>query len=205
MPAPAVEYDLTAGMGNIRYVIVAALPQEAVGLETYAPVIYSGVGKVKATLATCAAISKYAPDLVLNYGTAGSISGVTGLCRIGTVVERDMDARPLGVPRGVVPFDKQSKIPQAQGIVLGTGDNFVTDAEKQLEGLAVDVDLVDMEGFAVYQACCFLQVRCDIYKYASDAADAASPEAWESRVARGAAAFAAVLDNEYGGGSALAE
>ncbi len=66
-----------SGATGHKYIIVAALEQETAnaGLEQYAPVVYTGVGKVNAAINLYDAILKYQPDLVINYGTAGSLLG----------------------------------------------------------------------------------------------------------------------------------
>ncbi len=185
-----------------RYIIVSAVPQETPGLSAFAPVVHTGVGKVRAALGLYEAILLHRPALVINYGTAGAVGELRGLHRVGTIVERDMDARALGVPRGVAPLSGDS-LPEAKGVVLGTGDSFVTDPEAALEGLGVRVDLVDMEGYALLKVCERLGVEFAAYKYVSDEADDDAASDWEANAAKGAALFAKVLEKEYGKSSLL--
>ena len=62
--------------------------------------------------------------------------------------QRDMDVQALNFPKGVTPFSGEV-LPEKKGIVLGTGDNFITNAKEQLKGLEIEIDLVDMEGYAL--------------------------------------------------------
>ena len=184
-----------------RYIIVAAVPQETQGLDAFAPVVHTGVGKVSAAIALFEAVIQYRPSLVINYGSAGAVGGLTGLHKVGTFVQRDMDARALGFARGVVPFSAGG-LPPAKGVVLGSGDSFVTDIA-ELEGLDIRIDLVDMEGFALREVCRRLGVDFAAYKYVSDDADDAAAEDWQANAAKGAALFAEVLQKEYGKSSLL--
>ena len=188
-----------SGATGHKYIIVAALEQETVnaGLEQYAPVVYTGVGKVNAAIHLYDAILKYQPDLVINYGTAGSVNGKTGLFHIDTFIQSDMDTRPLGTPRGVTPFSDEH-LPEANGIVLGTGDSFMVDTDRQLEGLTVRIDLVDMEGYALKKVCDHLNVVFDCYKNVSDSANSDADEDWSNNVSKGVILFKEMLHNKYG-------
>ncbi|MGI9337490.1 MAG: 5'-methylthioadenosine nucleosidase [Gammaproteobacteria bacterium] len=197
---PVVAEDVAAKGGG-RYIIVAAVPQETKGLSAFAPVVHTGVGKVSAAIALFEAVNKYRPSLVINYGSAGAVGGLVGLHRVDTFVERDMDARALGFARGVAPFSAEG-LPPAEGIVLGSGDSFVTDIG-ELEGLDIRIDLVDMEGFALHKVCRRLGIDFAAYKYVSDDADDEAAGDWEVNAAKGAALFAEVLRKEYGKSSLL--
>ncbi|MCK5726019.1 MAG: hypothetical protein KAH22_04225 [Thiotrichaceae bacterium] len=181
----------------MRYLIVAALEQETAGLESFAPLIHTGIGKLNAAIKLYQAIIKYQPDCIINYGTAGSVSGHSGLLKVDTFIQRDMDARGLGVARGITPFENES-LPEAKGIVLASGDSFVTHSAQQLEGLNIKVDLIDMEGFALHKVCQHHQVDFECYKYVTDNTDEEASNDWLSNVAKGAVLFAEVLKQDYG-------
>ena len=172
-----------------RYIIVAALDMETPELEQLAPVIHTGVGKVNAVIKLYEAILKYQPDLVVNYGTAGAISKQKGLLKVDTFIQRDMDTRGIGTPRGVTPFSELETLPAAQGVVLGTGDSFVTDPERELEGLDINIDLIDMEAYALKQVCDHLNVPFECYKFVSDDTNEDSSTDWAENVAKGAQLF----------------
>lgn len=182
-----------------KYIVVVALESEIAGakIEDFAPIVYTGVGKVNAAIKLYEAINKYKPELVINYGTAGSLKNKIGLFKVETFVQRDMDVRALGFKRGVTPFEND-KLPKQEGIVLGTGDSFVTDAKKQLEGLTIDLDLVDMEAFALKKVCDKLEVEFVSYKNVSDSADEEAANDWKANALKGAKAFKKVLIEKFG-------
>lgn len=183
---------------NKKYIIVAALEQETPNLESYAPVIHTGIGKINASISLYEAILDYKPDLVINYGTAGTMSGKTGLLEVNTFVQRDMDVRGLGFPRGITPFEKDNSLPQAKGIVLASGDSFVTDSESQLEGLDISVDLIDMEAFALNKVCEHHNTNFNCYKYVTDNTDEEASNDWNENIAKGAKLFIKLLERTYG-------
>lgn len=184
---------------NHHYLLVAALEMETPGLDHFAPIIHTGVGKINAAINLYDAILRYQPSLVINYGTAGALchSKTAGIYEINTFIQRDMDVRALGFKRGETPFD-HSPLPTASGITLGTGDSFVTNVEKDLEGLNVDIDLIDMEAYALKAVCDHHQVPFRCFKYVTDTADGSSHQDWVANVAKGAEQFAKRLDNEFG-------
>jgi adenosylhomocysteine nucleosidase len=116
-------------------------------------VIYGGVGKINAAIATTAAILAARPALVVNYGTCGKITeNLRGLLEVSHVVQRDMMAMPLA-PRGVTPLcDDCRMLTSDHGTaVCGTGDSFVTSTDHWLTENKIDV--VDMELFAIAHVC----------------------------------------------------
>ena len=180
-----------------RYIIVAALAMETPELEQLAPVIHTGVGKVNAAIKLYEAILLHKPDFVVNYGTAGAISKQSGLLKVETFIQRDMDTRGIGTPRGVTPFDEEDSLPEARGIVLGTGDSFVTDPDKELEGLEISIDLIDMEAYALKQVCEHLNMPFECYKFVSDDTNEDSSSDWAENVAKGAKLFKAFAEEQF--------
>jgi adenosylhomocysteine nucleosidase len=182
-----------------NYLVVAALEMETPGLEKIAPVIHTGVGKINACIKLYEAILRFKPDLIINYGTAGAIcpTKTAGLYQVETFIQRDMDVRALGFARGETPFDTE-KLPDAKGITLGTGDSFVTNTEKDLEGIEIAIDLLDMEAFALKKVCEHHQLPFSCYKYVTDTADGESHNDWAENVAKGAELFADLLLDQYG-------
>lgn len=181
-----------------NYIIVAALEQETPELDQYAPVIHTGVGKVNAAIKLYEAILFYKPELVINYGTAGTVNGKHGLLKVDTFVQRDMDVRGLGIKRGVTPFENGEKLPEAKGIVLASGDSFVTDSELHLEGLDIEIDLIDMEAYALNKVCEHHGTQFECYKYVTDSTDEEASDDWQENVAKGAGLFAEVLKADFG-------
>ena len=93
--------------------IVSALEVETQGqLEDYR-VLYTGVGKVNATLELTKVLQKAhlhylppMPKLVINYGTAGSRKiKKKQLVDCTKFIQRDMDVTGLGFMKGETPFE----------------------------------------------------------------------------------------------------
>ena len=181
-----------------KYIIVAALEMETPELEQFAPVIHTGVGKLNAAIKLYEAILFHQPELVINYGTAGSVGDKHGLLKVDTFIQRDMDVRGLGVPRGVTPFENNQKLPDVKGVVLASGDSFVTDSERHLEGLDIKIDLIDMEAYALHKVCEHHNIAFECYKYVTDSTDEDASEDWTENVAKGAELFINTLKTQFG-------
>jgi adenosylhomocysteine nucleosidase len=155
-------------------------------------VVFAGVGKVNAALATAEALRSQRRALVINYGTCGKISkSLHGLVEISRVHQRDMMAMPLA-PRGVTPCSEdgiEDHILESGrvGWVCGTGDSFVTSDDPWLTENKVDV--VDMELFAIASACKRFGVPWRAFKYVTDSADDAAHDEWNTNCASGANLF----------------
>lgn len=172
-------------------IIVVALENEIRSeiLPSHVPVIYSGIGKINATLATMEAVLKFSPDLIINFGTVGKINkNLHGLIPISKVVQRDMCAQPLA-PRGQVPFSEKPNefFSIASGYVCGTGDSFVTSTDDWLHEQGVDV--VDMELFAIAAVAHQRKIDWMSYKFISDDANESSGEEWSKQVNHGEELF----------------
>lgn len=149
-----------------------------------------GVGKVNAAINTANAILVTKPEKVINFGTAGSLNTNydKGLHKIGRIVQRDFDARPLATDIGIVPFDKTPlTIELGDGPTLSTGDNFVTSPPE------VHSDLVDMEAWAVAKVCRNLEIPLEVYKYVTDSADENAANSWLTQMKLGAKEFLNVI------------
>ncbi len=185
-----------------KILVVTALPDE---LDRHrAPdgveVIYCGVGKINTTLATLEAIQRVAPDIVVNYGTAGRINPARhGLIEIAHVIQRDMMAMPLA-PRGRTPFAPElDRLSSGHGdAICGTGDSFVSAADPWLAENRVDV--VDMELFALAQTCLRHDTPWRAYKFITDDANELAADHWNENVASGEELFWNALRRDLMGG-----
>ena len=172
-------------------VVIVALEDE-LGREyvsSHIPVIYSGIGKVNAAIATFKAIHEYHPNLIINFGTVGKIApGLEGLIQIGKVVQRDMIVEPLA-PRGTTPFSNKPHTYQSilDGLTCGTGDSFVTVQDDWLIDNRIDV--VDMELYAIASVAHEHQIDWISYKFISDDANESSGQEWAKQVNQGQALF----------------
>jgi len=186
----------------MKYIIVTALKDEAEGLEKYAPVVHTGIGKINACIKMYEALIKYQPQKVINYGTAGGIKKLQGLHKVAHFVQSDMDVRGLDFPRGITPLMGE-ELHEKSGVVLATGDSFITDAKKQLEGLDIEIDMVDMEAYALKRVCEHHGIAFESYKFISDDADADAGSDWKNSVKKGTQLFADMLNKEFGPSSLL--
>lgn len=155
---------------------------------------YTGVGKLNAMYTALDAIAVYQPKLVVNYGTAGGINdAVKGLVEINRVCQRDMNAEPKS-PRGLTPFeDSVMYLGNAtDGYRCGTGDSFVSAPDPWHDSYC---DVVDMEGYAIVDACIRKKLPWRMFKYVSDKADADGFETWKKNIANGADAFIEAAKN----------
>lgn len=123
--------------------------------------LMTGVGPVEAAIAvtrvlTRAEASGTLPTLVVSLGSAGSRHlEQCGVYQASSVSYRDMDASPLGFPKGQTPFLDLPPIlplmtvPGLPTATLSTGANIVSGAAH--DGIAAE--MVDMETYAVLRAC----------------------------------------------------
>lgn len=122
----------------------------------------TGVGPVEAGIRLGAELARLEcsgelPDLVISLGSAGSRRlEQAEVYQAISVSYRDMDASPLGFPRGVTPFldlpatlPLPLRIPGVKEATLSTGAAIVSGAAYD----PVAEDMVDMETFACLRAC----------------------------------------------------
>ena len=157
-------------------IYVAALKEEIIGLE-YFHVL--GVGKINATLKTYELINKFKPNEIINFGTAGALNkNLRGIIECTRFYQRDMDCRGLlDFKLGETPFDKINEIIISKsGYSCGTGDNFVT------EKIEMDLDVVDMESYAIAKVCIIKNVNFRCFKFISDNADKNADSDWNENL-----------------------
>jgi adenosylhomocysteine nucleosidase len=173
------------------FVIITALENELdpKRLPPGVKVVYSGIGKINAAIATLKAIQSYSPREIINFGTVGRINpAVNGLLDIGKVVQRDVFAEPLA-PRGQVPFSTRPNAYLSDGgiHVCGSGDSFVTESDPWL--IAQEIDVVDMELFAISAVAHDAGIPWRSFKYITDDADASAGADWHKGVQHGEELF----------------
>jgi len=121
-----------------------------------------GVGPVEAGVAVAAALAANPVDLVVSLGSAGSARlDHLGVYQVTEVAWRDIDASPLGIPRGITPFSGLPerlplplRLPGLPGATLSTGADVVTGAGYD----RLSEDMVDMETWAILRGCMRLGV-----------------------------------------------
>ena len=156
--------------------------------------VLSGIGKVNAAVSTSWVIHQFAPDCIINTGSAGGLG--KGL-KIGdvvigeTVAHHDVDVTAFGYVWGQVPqlpavfASDENLIRQAekaaqvfegasvtQGLIV-SGDRFVHSSEgvAEIRSHFPEVKAVEMEAAAIAQTCHQLEVPFVIIRAVSDSAD----------------------------------
>tara|TARA_R110001632_G_scaffold3213_7_gene14287 strand:+ start:936 stop:1508 length:573 start_codon:yes stop_codon:yes gene_type:complete len=182
--------------------IVCALEKETNNqLDDY-NVLYTGVGKVNASMK----LTKYlvtfgCPKLVVNYGTAGSRNIPIGdLVECRRFMQTDMDVTALGLDIGVTPFEND--IPKIlgddsdyityinrEGLLCGSADSFTTYVNKDL----TKVDVYDMEAYSLAKVCNHFNVPFVSFKYITDNVNGDSQGDWNSNFKKGIHKFKKVL------------
>ncbi len=140
--------------------LMAAAAEYGPSLQARIQPVMIGVGPVESAVNTTRALAarqSSLPRLVVSLGSAGSPS--LEQCEVYQAVSvsyRDMDASPLGFPRGITPFldlpatlPLEPLVPGMTPASLSTGANIVSGADYD----AISEDMVDMETFAVLRAC----------------------------------------------------
>ena len=164
-------------------IFVAALKEETPNSDFF---YYTGVGKINATYNLTKIINKYSPKEVINFGTAGATNkGLDGIIECTKFYQRDMDVRGLlDLKLGETPFDNLNGIINSEdGYSCGSGDNFVN---KQIE---MEIDLVDMEAYALAKVCKLEGIDFKCFKFISDNADSNASLDWIENCKKGAKLF----------------
>ena len=172
-------------------IILLAMPEEAPNLVGIPNVFFTGVGKVNAAVTAATLIERYKPNRVFNFGTAGGITtDHGGIYKCTTFTQRDviLGGCIVGPQAALLHAPIVSDI---DGLVLSTGDNFVTDTYN------INADLVDMEAFAIAKACELAGVEFICYKYISDMTNEDAPDHFVDHVHKGEDYYIDIL-REYG-------
>ena len=169
---------------------LAAIKEETVGLDYFKHI---GVGKINAAYNSLKLIQIHKPKIVINYGTAGAINTkLKGIVECTKFYQRDMDVRGLDFKLGETPFDKVREIIISDsGYSCGTGDSFVN------QKIEMEVDVVDMEAYAIAKVCMLENIEFKCFKYISDNADENANNDWNTNLALGAEAFAKMINENF--------
>jgi adenosylhomocysteine nucleosidase len=185
--------------GSSKILTMVALPIE-ISMENWGSrprIIYSGVGKINASIILVEAIQIFKPDLVVNLGTAGSIrSEIEGVVEVDTVLERDFDAFPL-CDRGLIPFEAGDNryCSGYEGVICASGDSFVRESDNYLKSM--NVDIVDMELIAIARVCNKYNIPWRSFKFISDYIGRNTDKQWQDGVTEASKALIDKFDSEF--------
>lgn len=156
-------------------------------------VVKCGIGKVAAAVATTVMIDRYAPDFVVNTGSAGGFDqqlSIGDLVIASGVQHHDVDLTHFGYARGqsygmpdIYPCDDRLitaaeaaaksvlHVTSKRGLIC-TGDSFIgcDEAADRLRQLYPYMSAVEMEGAAIGQTCFMLDTPFLVIRSLSDIA-----------------------------------
>ena len=184
--------DSMADVKHVSFGKFSAYEGELAGKRTV--LVLSGIGKVNAAVSTSWVIHQFAPDCVINTGSAGGLGkGLkVGDVVIGeTVAHHDVDVTAFGYVWGQVPqlpavfasdlnlirqAEKAAQVFEGAAVTQGlivSGDRFVHSSEgvAEIRSHFPDVKAVEMEAAAIAQTCHQLEVPFVIIRAVSDSAD----------------------------------
>ncbi|RZJ43015.1 MAG: 5'-methylthioadenosine/S-adenosylhomocysteine nucleosidase [Brevundimonas sp.] len=123
--------------------------------------LMTGIGPVEAAVALTAVLARLEaadslPDVIVSLGSCGSrVLEHATVYQASSVGYRDMDASPLGFPKGITPLldlpailPLPCPVPGVPTATLSTGGGVVSGAAYD----AIDAQMVDMETFALLRA-----------------------------------------------------
>lgn len=162
----------------------------------------SGIGKVNAAIATTLLKEHFAPDVVINTGSAGGIGGdlKVGDVVVGThIMHHDVDVTAFGYQHGQVPqlpaaftcdetlvatAEKAACTFQAARVIHGlivSGDSFInnTVAIEQIHARLPQPLAVEMEAAAIAQTCYQLDTPFVVIRAISDSAEDSASVSFE--------------------------
>lgn len=180
--------------------IVTALQQELPNFWG-GPLLITGVGKVRAAVELSSYLAQH-PDIdtVINYGTAGGIKNVSKgyIYPVNRFIESDFRTCAIDVPHKDI-IEVDSWLEGVDHLCCSTQDHFVTDTS-ELDDVPFgdQVNLVDMESYALAYVCEQYGVRFICYKYISDDADDTAAAEWVKNVAGGEQQFIELLSEHHG-------
>jgi len=157
-----------------------------------------GVGKVFAAICAQTMILKFAPDIIINTGVAGTLSEKLSIGDIAIskdVVQHDMDTTPLGDPPGLISGINMIKFPADEKAVkiisecvkekninyltgtIASGDKFLA-SQKEKKRITDTFDAIagEMEGASVGHTCYVNDTPFLVLRAISDKADGSGAE-----------------------------
>lgn len=155
-----------------------------------------GIGKVFASICAEAMILKYAPDVIINTGVAGTLTEELSIGDVAisqSVCQHDMDTSPIGDPKGLlsginiinIPADEilteiAQNVIKAHNInckkgVIASGDQFIASKE-QKDFIVSEFSAIacEMEGASIGHVCFVNNVKFLVLRAISDSADNSS-------------------------------
>ena len=170
----------------MKILLVYAIPEEKIEINIpNAEVIYveTGMGKVNAAMNTMRAICEYHPDMVISFGTAGTINHKVGdIIVCNRFIDRDLRNVAIDGVVSEIDFGRDARpcVFTDRDIVWGTcntGDSFIT------QGADIEGAVIDMEAFAEAEVCRKMGIPFVSVKYVTDVVGQNSVKDWYDKIA----------------------
>lgn len=176
----------------MKILFVYAIPEEKIEINIpNAEVIYveTGMGKVNAAMKTMRAICEYHPDMVINYGSAGTLNHNIGdIIVCNRFIDRDLQKVTLNGVVSEIVFGTdaarhvltEQRLTERAKVLWGTcntGDSFIT------SGADIEGDVIDMESYAMADVCREMGIPFIAVKYVTDVVGQNSVESWQEKLA----------------------
>lgn len=176
-----------------KILLVSATDLEHGQSELYGvPIHIIGIGKVNAAVNTTRLIKQYDPDIVVNFGSCGSVQDhkIGDVLEVGTAVY-DFDGG------GTVEFEPITFNEKANKTCFTT-DSFYNKSSSQYTNeylrLIESCDVVDMELYSIAVSCLFEEKSLYCYKWVSDDGD---PSHWLENAALGFENFKEIFKSKF--------
>jgi adenosylhomocysteine nucleosidase len=176
----------------MKILFVYAIPEERIEINIpNAEVIYveTGMGKVNAAMKTMRAICEYHPDMVINYGSAGTLNHNIGdIIVCNRFIDRDLQKVTVNGVVSEIVFGTdaardvltEQRLTERAKVLWGTcntGDSFIT------SGADIEGDVIDMESYAMADVCREMGIPFVAVKYVTDVVGQNSVESWQEKLA----------------------
>lgn len=176
----------------MKILFVYAIPEEKIEINIpNVEVIYveTGMGKVNAAMKTMRAICEYHPDMVINYGSAGTLNHNIGdIIICNRFIDRDLQKVTLNGVVSEIVFGTdearhvltEQRLNERAKVLWGTcntGDSFIT------SGADIEGDVIDMESYAIADVCREMGIPFVSVKYVTDVVGKNSVESWQEKLA----------------------
>ncbi len=176
----------------MKILFVYAIPEEKIEINIpNVEVIYveTGMGKVNAAMKTMRAICEYHPDMVINYGSAGTLNHNIGdIIVCNRFIDRDLQKVTLNGVVSEIVFGTdearhvltEQRLNERAKVLWGTcntGDSFIT------SGADIEGDVIDMESYAMADVCREMGIPFVSVKYVTDVVEKNSVESWQEKLA----------------------
>ncbi|WP_371194900.1 5'-methylthioadenosine/adenosylhomocysteine nucleosidase [Glaciecola sp. SC05] len=169
----------------------------------------SGIGKVASALAAALLIHQFAPDLVINTGSAGGFDpdlNIGDIVIADSLMYHDVDVSHFGYERGQVPSMPRHYVSDstASGLayeaaqelnniqvktgLICSGDSFIgsDEAAAEIRKAFPSMKAVEMEGASIAQTCHMMDTPCVVIRSLSDIAGKTSTVSFETYLEKAA-------------------